>query len=109
SAPSGVRVVPSCAASCGETAAMTPVASRDSARALDFNTEMDFMLGFLCQGGSEVHAEAERDEIAIAVGVEMAAKEVGVTEAGGVGVQVVGIHADADCLEAFLEVGAIAL
>ncbi|MCY1456506.1 hypothetical protein D9M71_737290 [compost metagenome] len=43
SAPSGVRLVPSLAASSGETAAITLVANRVSARAPVFNSFIEFI------------------------------------------------------------------
>src|SRR3989344_5357119 len=108
-APSGVNEVPSCAASCSLTAAMTPLASRESARPAQVMILLAFMdVPSVCCG-SEVDAEAERDEVPVCGGVELAAEEVRVAQACGVGGEVVGIHADADGLRAFLEVPAPAV
>src|SRR5690606_29024181 len=50
------------------------------------------------------HTEAERNEVAVVHGRILAIKEVGVRQAGGVGVLILGIEAQADRLAAFFEV-----
>src|SRR5690606_12538880 len=77
SAPSGVRLVPSLAASSADTAANTLPASRERVRAL-ISCVVVFIGLILCGAELEVHADAERDEVAIGLGVVVAVEEVGV-------------------------------
>src|SRR5690554_602359 len=106
SAPSGVRVVPSLAASDSDTAAITLPDRRESA-----NTPVCIrFLVFICvsfnTGPLEVHTEAQGHEVAVVLGGVLATEEVGVRQVHGVGVLIVGVQAHADGLAAFLEVAA---
>src|SRR5690606_18128773 len=106
SAPSGVRVVPSLAASDSDTAAITLPDRRESA-----NTPVCIrFLVFICvsfnTGPLEVHTEAQGHEVAVVLGRVLATEEVGVRQVHGVGVLIVGVQAHADGLAAFLEVAA---
>src|SRR5438128_190194 len=79
SAPIGVRLLPNLSASAAGTAAMTAVASSESPRTpackrLLVTFILLFVLKMQCL---EVHADAERNEVAIIHGAVLAAKEVG--------------------------------
>src|SRR3989344_7489665 len=100
-APRGVRLVPSWSACWGETAAMTLEANSINARDALVSCAYAFM--FSKAPGSKGHADAERQVVAVNVGIEVAAEVIGVTQADGVGVSVVGIEADAHGLGAFVE------
>src|SRR3990167_1068325 len=114
SAPTGVSVVPSLAASSGDTAAMTLQASSERVSAPVCNrlfVVFIYRVFLKIPGRLEVHTEAECNEIAVDRRVVVATEEVGVGQAGVIGVLVVGIQPQADGLAAFVEqaIGAVAI
>ena len=114
-APMGVRLLPSLAASSGETAAVTEPASGLRASAPEDRSRAVFMRRYPCsyprkrppRGAADLRSspEAHREEVAVVDRVVVAAEEVGVADAGGIGVLVVGIEADADGLAPSLKFG----
>src|SRR5207253_1009214 len=95
-------------ASAAGTAAMTLVASSESPRTPTCNRLLVifivlFVLKMQCL---EVHADAERNEVAVIHGAVLTAKDVGVCQACGVGVLVFSIDPKAHGLATFFEVTA---
>src|SRR5690554_2700207 len=110
SAPIGVRVVPSWLISdwdrlCAATALPTRLRARPQA---PMNVFCICIL-FSPKTGLEAYAEADSGEVAVNQGVVLAIKEVGVTDADVVLVDVVRVQADADRLGIFHKVGAVTL
>src|SRR5690606_5394611 len=106
SAPIGVKLLPSLSASAAGTAAMTLVASSVSPRNPAWNRLFVVFIGVfvLKMQCLEVHAEAERNEVAVIHSGVLAVKEVGVRQGRGVGVLVLGVETQADRFATFLEV-----
>src|SRR3989344_2081816 len=106
SAPTGVSVVPSLDASSGDTAAITPLANSESVRApVCSRLFVVFIVIVVLKNlvRLEVHAKAERNEVAVSRSVVFTVKEVGVSETCGVGVLVVSIQTQAYSLGTFSE------
>src|SRR3990167_4387239 len=101
SAPTGVSVVPSLAASSGDTAAITPLASSERVRALVCSrlfVVFIYIVFLKIPVRLEVHTNAEGQEVAIDCCVVFATEEIGIREAGVIGVLVVGIQTQANGL-----------